>query len=70
MHYEVLIRGKSHQWSAVVPTKRQAEAMAEDGMEIIEVHNSMPAWVADSGLAGVWCFFEDIWSIPSRWFRK
>jgi len=70
MNYETEVRGKQHRWGVTVPTKRQADAMRDDGIEVVEVHNSMPVWVVDFGLARIWCFFQDIWNWPSRRFPK
>lgn len=69
MHYEVVVRGKQHEWFCRIP-ENQAVAMREDGFEVIEVHNSMPMWVVDMGLTRVWVFVEDLWNIPSRLFRR
>lgn len=69
MRYEVTVRGKCHLWSIPV-TAAQAKAMSDDGFEVIEVHNSMPSWVFECGLATVWCFAQDIYDIPSNILRK
>lgn len=33
-----------------------------DGLEIIVIENTVPAWVATIGLAGPWCFLQDIFN--------
>lgn len=70
MHYETEVNGKTGRWGTVIPTKEQAMAMREDGIDVIEVHNVIPDAVADAGLSHIWCWFQDIWSIPSRWWPK
>lgn len=70
MQYQAEIQGKSGRWSVVVPSKAQADAMRADGIEVVQVVNTIPAWVADMGLGHVWCAIEDIWSLPSRWFSR
>jgi len=69
MHYTVTVRGKSSEWSMRV-SDEQALAMKEDGFEVVEIHNSMPAWVADTGLAQLLCDVQDLWDLPARLWRK
>ena len=72
MRYEAELRGKSHRWAVMVYSEEQAKAMREDGIEVIEIHNTVPMWAVDMGLAPVWVFVQDLWDLPSRiarWFR-
>mgnify|MGYP001309709738 CR=1 FL=1 len=68
MYHAITVRGKASEWSVPI-SDQQAEAMREDGIEVLEVHNSMPAWVFEAGMAGPWCFFQDLYDLPSRFMR-
>lgn len=60
------IRGKSSEWGVSwFASQDQIDAMREDGIEVMVIENSMPAWVADAGLAGLWCFCQDIWNLKN-----
>ena len=55
------VRGNSHRWS--FPFYGDPKYLAEwraDGLEVNEVANTIPAWVAGCGLARPWCFVQDI----------
>lgn len=60
------IRGKKNEWGVAADMNQsQIDAMREDGIEIGVLENSMPAWIADAGLARPWCFFQDIWNFKN-----
>lgn len=68
MRYEIIVRGKRHEWMAVIP-EAAVEDMREDGFEVVEVHNSFPAWLPNP-LEHLWVAVQDIWSLPQRLLRK
>jgi hypothetical protein len=63
---EIVIRGRQHEWAIPIPDRIAAD-LAEDGFEVFEVVNTVPAWAADVGLTRVWCFAQDVWNLPGRW---
>lgn len=63
------IRGRQHEWSVYV-AEASVEDMREDGIEVLEIVNTIPAWVVDAGFARIWCLMQDIWDAPSRLWRK
>ncbi len=65
----VTVRGKTSEWSAYV-TESQAKAMREDGLEVFEVVNTIPAIIATLGLSRPWCFLQDVWNLPTKGWRK
>lgn len=69
MKYSIIVRGRHHEWGVYVP-EAQAKAMQEDGFEVSEVHNTIPAWVVDAGLIRPWCWAQDLWDLPSRLWRR
>lgn len=57
----VKIRGKvKNWWIEWYATDAQIAGMRLDGIEVDEVVNSVPAWVASFGMTRVWCFFQDL----------
>lgn len=38
-----------------------------DGLEIYEVCNVIPAWIADLGLTRPWCFLQDVFNFKNPW---
>jgi len=58
--YLLTVRGRRHGWcfDVRVDPKYVPEYEA-DGLEVDEVANTVPQWVAQLGLAGVWCWLQD-----------
>ena len=65
MKWSIIVRGNEKTWSVDIPYDRQAEAMMEDGFDVHMTVNTIPEWAVHAGLTHVWCFFEDIWNLPS-----
>lgn len=63
------IRGHEHEWRVEV-SEDSVEDMRADGIEVLEIVNSIPAWAMDAGLGRVWMLTQDIWDAPSRIWRK
>lgn len=42
-------------------------AWRADGLDVIEVANIVPAWIADLGLTRVWCFAQDLFNFKNPW---
>lgn len=38
-----------------------------DGLEVWEVCNVVPLWVASLGLTRAWCFAQDIFNFKNPW---
>ena len=68
MKWQAVIRGRRHEWIVTVD-QVTADAMRADGIEVVEIVNTVPEWVARIGMARVWCAAQDIWNLPSRWWR-
>ena len=67
--YITVLRGRQHEWRCEV-SEAAVEDMRADGIEVFEVYNTIPAWVAGLGLTRVWCAVQDLWDWPSRAWRK
>ena len=58
--YALTVKGRQHTWSFNVRIDPQfVEEWRADGLEIDEVCNTIPVWVADLGMVRVWCFLQD-----------
>jgi len=68
-HYVTTVMGKHHEWRVTVDEASVAD-MRADGIEVLEISNTVPAWAVDAGFARVWVFAQDLWDIPSRLWRR
>jgi hypothetical protein len=62
----VTVKGKRHTWA--FNFKGDPQYIAEwtaDGLEVVEVVNSVPAWAVRLGLLRSWVRVQDAW----RWLR-
>ena len=67
----VTVEGMSHTWAFdIYGTDQDAEDWREDGLDVTEIRNSFPEFVADLGLVGIWSFFEDIFLFRNPFRRK
>lgn len=58
------VRGKSKNWSfSFYGDPQFLEEWRADGLEIFEVSNVVPAWIAECGLTRPWCFVQDIFNL-------
>lgn len=61
--YSLEIRGKSKEWSFnIYADPKHVEDWREDGLEINEIVNSIPEWVADIGMTRLWIIIQDIFN--------
>lgn len=67
--FTTTVRGKEHEWRVEV-AEVSVEAMREDGIEVLEIVNTIPAWAVDAGIGRLWMLAQDIWDWPSRAWRK
>jgi hypothetical protein len=56
----VTVRGKQHEWSFHFDgDPKYLQEWRDDGIEVYEIYNSIPMWVADAELTRIWCFVQD-----------
>ena len=69
--YYIKVQGKSCDWSIPIVAKPQhVEDWRNDGLEIMELINSIPAWWIEWSLPiGLYCFFQDVFNFKNP-FRK
>ena len=59
--YSLTVRGNQHQWSfETLIDPKYVDEWRRDGLEIDEVCNTIPEWIAGLGLTRIWSFFQDI----------
>lgn len=68
---QVTLRGREKTWGFDFygDPKYLAEWRA-DGLEVHEISNVIPVWVADLGLTRPWCFLQDIFNFKNPWGSK
>jgi hypothetical protein len=66
--YMIEVRGERDEWGIFVP-EQMVEGLRADGFEVIEVVNSIPYWMPSWAIRP-WCLLQDIWDMPSRWWRR
>jgi len=62
----VEIRGKQRTWAVDwYASQQQIDDMREDGIDVLEIENSVPAWVVDAGLLRPYVFIQDLWNFKN-----
>ena len=69
--YALTVRGHQYRWDfPVMVDPKYVEEWRRDGIEIDEVCNTIPGWVAEAGLETAWCFFQDIFHLKNPFARN
>ena len=64
----VIVRGKHHEWAFQFDGDPAHIAdWRADGLEVNIIENSIPAWVAELGLARAWCIGQDLLNFRNPW---
>jgi hypothetical protein len=64
------VRGKSKTWGFMFyGDPKHIKEWREDGLDVSEIENTVPEWVADLGLVRPWCFLQDVFNFRNP-FRK
>lgn len=59
--HSVQVRGKQSTWCIdTYITETTAADWRADGLTVHKIENTIPAWVAEIGLARPWCFLQDV----------
>ena len=68
----VVVKGKEYEWSFYTyQDPKFMDEWLEDEVEIYEVVNTIPSWVADFGLVKPWCLLQDLFNFKFMdWFKK
>ena len=62
----VEIRGQRSCWGVNwYATADQVEAMRADGIEVYEIENIIPSWIAEAGLVRPFVFLQDLWNLKN-----
>ena len=66
----VFVRGRRSSWTFQFHGNPAHLAdWREDGLEVYEITNAIPAWAVDLGLARAWCFVQDLFHFRNPWRR-
>jgi hypothetical protein len=64
------VRGKRSEWAIDCHMSQgQIDAMNEDGIEVFELHHSIPMWAVDLGLTRPWCFVQDVFNFRNPFHK-
>jgi hypothetical protein len=67
--FTTIVRGRQHDWLVEV-SEDAVEEMRADGIKILEIANTIPAWAVAAGIGQLWMFAQDVWDAPLRIWRK
>lgn len=64
----VNVRGKHKAWGfTFVGDPQFMSDWRADGLEVFEIENVIPEWVADLGLVRPWTFLQDLFNFKNPW---
>jgi hypothetical protein len=64
----VNVRGKHKTWGfAFMGDPQFLKEWQADGLDVFEIENVIPEWVADLGLVRPWCFLQDLLNFRNPW---
>lgn len=64
------IRGRHKSWGFnFYGDPKYLDEWREDGLEVTEIVNTVPAWVVDIGMVRPWIFMQDILNFKNPWGR-
>lgn len=62
----VTVHGKEKTWGFnFYGDTKYLDEWRSDGLEVVEILNTIPQWVVDLNLINIWCFFQDIWNFKN-----
>ena len=65
------VRGNARSWGFLFyGDPAHIPAWRADGLNVVEVENLIPAWVADLGLTRAWCFAQDVFNLRNPWRKQ
>lgn len=64
----ITVRGKDKTWGfEFYGYPRYLDEWRADGLDIVEVVNTVPMWVVDLGLTRARCFAQDVFNFRNPW---
>ncbi len=67
----ITIKGKHKTWSFNFwGDPKYLDEWRKDGIDVVQIHNTIPVWVVDIGMTRVWCFFQDLFSFKNPFGNK
>ena len=67
----ITVKGRERTWSFnFYGDPKYIKEWRDDGLDIDEICNTIPEWVADLGLVRPWCFMQDLFNFKNPWRRE
>lgn len=67
----VAVKGKNSVWGFnFYADPKHLKTWREDGLDVVEIENVIPEWVADFNLVKEWCFFQDLINLKNPFKNK
>lgn len=64
----VTVRGNRSRWGfEFYGDPKYLDEWREDGLDVVEIENVIPEWVASYGLVRPWCVLQDLFNFKWPW---
>jgi hypothetical protein len=62
----IAVKGKNSVWGFnFYADPKYIELWRDDGLDVVEIENVIPEWVATIGLVRQWCFMQDLFHLKN-----
>lgn len=67
----IAVKGKSSWWGFnFYGDPKHIETWRNDGLDVVEIENTIPQIIADFGLVKQWCFLQDLFNFKNPFKNK
>jgi hypothetical protein len=67
----IAVKGKTAWWGFdFYADPKHLQEWRDDGLDIVEIENTIPMWVVDFGLTKQWCFLQDVFNLKNPFTDK
>jgi hypothetical protein len=67
----IAVKGKNSWWGFdFYADPKHLKEWRDDGLDIVEIENTIPMWVVDIGLTHQWCFMQDLFNLKNPFSKK
>lgn len=67
----ISVKGKNSVWGFnFYADPKHLKTWRDDGLDVAQIENIVPMWVADYNLVNEWCFLQDLWHFKNPFKDK